>query len=148
MNRVKSLAATFLSAAVLFPASLQAMEIRQFDKMADRDQAEYLGLLVQGAEKGLIDQGRTDLAAKVDQLFTKTPPGDRMPLGMTEFDRNLAIVRLDDANNAEKHPNDPRSEVEDVMAITLENNHVPLPDSFFTVAKHFKPRYPPQDKKK
>jgi hypothetical protein len=148
MNRVKSLAATFLSAAVLFPASLQAMEIRQFDKMADRDQAEYLGLLVQGAEKGLIDQGRTDLAAKVDQLFTKTPPGDRMPLGMTEFERNLAIVRLDDANNAEKHPNDPRSEVEDVMAITLENNHVPLPDSFFTVAKHFKPRYPPQDKKK
>jgi hypothetical protein len=131
----------------IFPGSLQAMEIRQFDKMADRDQAEYVGLLVQGAEKGLIGQGRTDLAAKVDQLFTKTPPGDRMPLGMTEFEINLALLRLADAKNAENNPNDPRVEVEDVMAITLEKNGIKLPDSFCTVAKNFKPKFPPQDTK-
>jgi hypothetical protein len=28
------------------------------------------------------------------------------------------------------------------MAITLENNHVKVPDSFFTVAKNFKPKFP------
>jgi hypothetical protein len=38
MNRFnKSLASTFLSASMLFTGSLQAMEIRQFDKMADSD---------------------------------------------------------------------------------------------------------------
>jgi hypothetical protein len=148
MNRVnKSLAATFLSAVMLFTSVAQAMEIRQFDNMADRDQAEYVGLLVQGAEKELIGQGRTDLAAKIDQLFTKTPPGDRMPLGMTEFEINLALLRLADAKNAENNPNDPRVEVEDVMAITLEKNGTKLPDSFFAVAKHFKPKFPPQDTK-
>ena len=42
-------AATFLSAAMLFSGAAQAMEIRQFDKMADQDQAEYVGLLMSPA---------------------------------------------------------------------------------------------------
>ena len=148
MNRVKTcLAATFLLAAVLFPGSLQAMEIWRFDKMADQDQGAYVGLLVEGAEHVLVAQGRNDLAAQVDQLFTKKLGNDNMPLGMVEFERNLALVRLDDAKDAEKHPNDPRLEVEDVMAITLENNRIELPDSFFAVAKHFKPKFPPQGTK-
>jgi hypothetical protein len=33
----KFLAAAFLSAAMLFSSAVQAMEIRQFDKMADPD---------------------------------------------------------------------------------------------------------------
>jgi hypothetical protein len=57
-------------------------------------------------------------------------------------------VRLDDAKNAVAHPNDPRSQVEDAMAITLENNHIPLSDSFFTVASNFKPKLPPATEKK
>src|ERR1700674_3753072 len=71
----KFLAATFLSAAMLFTTGAQAMEIRQFDKMADQDQAEYVGLLVQGAEKVLTDEGRSDLAAQVEHLFTTRNPG-------------------------------------------------------------------------
>jgi hypothetical protein len=46
-----------MSAAMLLPNMVQAMEIRQFDKMADQDQSEYIGLLVQGAEKVLTDEG-------------------------------------------------------------------------------------------
>jgi hypothetical protein len=70
MNRFsKSLAATFLSAAMLFTSAAQAMEIRQFDKMAIPDQSEYVGLLVQGAEQVLRDEGRADLAAQVEHLF-------------------------------------------------------------------------------
>ena len=61
MKRIsKSLAATFLSAAILFANLAQAMEIRQFDKMANDDQAEYVGELIQGAEKVLTDEGRPD----------------------------------------------------------------------------------------
>ncbi len=65
MNRLnKSLAATFLSAAMLFTSAAQAMEIREFDKMAVQDQGDYVGLLVGGAEQVLKDEGRADLAAK------------------------------------------------------------------------------------
>ncbi len=145
MNRFsKSLAATFLSAAMLFTTGAQAMEIRQFDKMAIPDQSEYVGLLVQGAEQVLRDEGRADLAAQVEHLFTTTLPHDAHTIGMVEFELNLAIVRVDDAKNAAAHPNDPRSEVEDAMAITLENNHIKLPDNFFTLMKDFKPKYPQQ----
>jgi hypothetical protein len=142
----KYMAATILSVAMLFTSAAQAMEIRQFDKMAFPDQSEYVGLLVQGAEQVLRDEGRADLAAQVDHLFTTTLPGDAHTIGMVEFEKNLARVRADDAQNALEHPNDPRSEVEDAMAITLEKNHIDLPDSFFTVNKDFKPKLPPQTK--
>jgi hypothetical protein len=59
MNRPsKFVATTFLSAAMLLTSAAQAMEIRQFDKMAGRDQGEYVGLLVQGAEQVLKDEAR------------------------------------------------------------------------------------------
>jgi hypothetical protein len=86
----KYLAATFLSAAMLFTMGAQAMEIRRFDKMADQDQADYIGDLIVGAEKVLTDEGRP------------------------------------------------------AMFATLDKNHIPLPDSFYTVASNFKPKLPLQ----
>jgi len=142
----KHLAATFLSAAMLFTTAAQAMEIRQFDKMAERDQAEYVGLLVQSAEQVLIDEGRNDLQQKVHKLFSTTLPGDNMTVGQTEFERNLALLRVADVENAQKNPKDPRIEVEDAMVATLHKNHIELPDSFFTVNSGFKPKLPPQTK--
>lgn len=144
----KYLATTFLSATVLFTGAAQAMEIQQFDKMADQDQAEFVGLLVQGAEKVLIAQGKTNLAAQVDQLFTKIPSGDQMPLGMTEFEINLALARVADVKRVENDPNAPRLEVEHAMIVTLKKNGIVLPPSFMTVAKDFKPRFPPAKEKK
>jgi hypothetical protein len=142
------LAATFLSAALLFTSAARAMEIRQFDKMADQDQDEFVGELVVGAQKVLKDEGRPDLAEQVHRLFTTVNPGSDISLGVGEFERNLARLRVEDVDNAQKHPKDPRVEVEDAMAVTLQKNHIELPDSFFIVAENFKPRYPPQDKKK
>jgi hypothetical protein len=136
-------AAAFMSAAMLLPNVVQAMEIWQFDKMADQDQVDYIVDLIDGAKKVLADEGRPDLAAQVEHLFTTKYNGDADTIGMVEFERNLAIVRLDDAKNAAAHPNDPRSEVEDAMAITLENNYIELPDSFYSVASTFQPKYPP-----
>ncbi len=147
MNGMKKyLAATFLSAAMLFTSAAQAMEIRQFDKMAIPDQSEYVGLLVQGAEQVLRDEGRADLAAQVEHLFTTTDPGDSHTIGSVEFELNLALARVADAKRAEKDPNAQRVEVEDAMAVTLQKNHIDLPDSFFTVNKDFKPKLPPQTK--
>ncbi len=148
MNRFnKYLAATFLSAAMLFSGAAQAMEIQQFDKMAQDDRAEYVSELIQGAEKVLTDEGRPDLAAQVSHLFTTNAPDGNISIGMSQFMVTLALVRLNDAKNAVEHPNDPRLEVEDAMFLTLQKNHIDLPDSFFTVNKDFKPRFPPQNTK-
>jgi hypothetical protein len=144
MNRVsKFLAAVFLSAAMFIAGAAQAMEIRQFDKMAQDDRADYVSALIQGAEKVLTDAGKADQAAQVSHLFTTNDPGDQISIGMTEFERNLALLRLEDAKNAQKNPKDPRVEVEDVMAATLKKNHIDLPDAFFTVASNFKPKLAP-----
>ena len=97
----KFLAATFLSAAMLFTSAAQAMEIRQFDKMADQDQAEYVGLLVQGAEKVLIDEGRTDLQQQVHQLFSTTPSGDFHAFGNDREDAWAAHLRVEHAGQGQ-----------------------------------------------
>jgi len=147
MNRVNAfLVAAFMSAALLLPNMAQSMEIRQFDKMAQQDQHEYISNLFGGAQKVLIDEGRSDLAAKVQKLFTEIPAGDDIPLGLTEFSRNLDRARLADAKRAAQDPNARRLEVEDAMAVTLKANRIEVPQSFFTVASGFKPKSPPQKK--
>jgi hypothetical protein len=133
-----------LSAATLFSGAAQAMEIRQFDKMASQDQSEYIGDLIVGAETALTGGGKADLAAQVKHLFTTKDSGDADVIGMVEFERNLAILRENDAKNAIAHPNDPRLEVEDVMFSTLQKNHIDLPDSFYTVNATFRPKLPPK----
>jgi len=105
MNRInKFLVAAFMSAAMLLPGMVQAMEIRQFDKMADQDQSEYIGNLIVGAENALTDEGKPDLAAQIKTLFTTKQPGDADVMGMVEFERNLALARVADAERAEQDP--------------------------------------------
>jgi len=131
---------------MLLTSAAQAMQIQQFDKMADQDQADYVVALVNGAEKVLTDEGKPDLAAQVEHLFTTKNPGDADTIGMVEFIRNLALARVADAKRAAQNPNAPRVEVEDAMAVTLQKNHIDLPDSFFAVNKDFKPKHTPPAK--
>jgi hypothetical protein len=142
----KSLVATFLSAAMLFTSAAQAMEIRQFDKMAGQDQDEFIAELVQGAEKVLTAEGKPDLAAQVSHLFTTNDPGDQISIGMTEFMRNLDRARAADIRRIQKNPEARRLEVEDAMIVTMRKNGIELPPSFLTVASNFKPKLPPQTK--
>jgi hypothetical protein len=132
-----------LSATMLLSNVVQAMEIQQFDKMASEDKGEYVSLLVGGAEQVLKDEGRADLAAKVEDLFTRILPGDQHSIGMVEFQLNLARARVTDTKNVAKDPHAQRLEVEDAMAVTLKKNGIQLPDSFFTVARNFQPKLPP-----
>ena len=134
--------ALLLLLPMLFSGAAQAMQFQPFDKMAAQDQSRYIGDLIVGAEKVLTDEGRPDLADQVKQLFTTKKPGDADVIGMVEFERNLAILRENDAKNAISHPEDPRLEVEDVMFSTLRKNHIELPDGFFTVTSGFKPQFP------
>jgi hypothetical protein len=145
MNGLKKfLVAAFMSAALLLPNMVQAMEIQQFDKMALQDQNEYVGELIAGAQKVLIDEGRSDLAAQVQKLFTEKPGNDQISLGLNEFESNLDRARVFDARRAEEDPGARRLEVEDAMIVTLRKNGIELPPAFLTVASTFKPQYPPR----
>jgi hypothetical protein len=84
------------------------------------------------------------LAAQVHALFTATLPGDQSPVGVVEFESNLARARLADVRRLQKDPRPTRLEVEHAMADTLEKNGISLPDTFFTVASGFRPKYPPK----
>ena len=136
------LVAAFMLVAMLLPNRAQALPIVQFDKMAVADQSDYVGLLIGGAEQVLNDEGRADLPAKVEELFTTTDPGDKHTIGMVEFEINLARAREADAKRVLSDPNAPRLEVEDALAVTLLKNHIDLPHSFYTVLSNFKPKYP------
>lgn len=137
-----------LLAAMLFLTSAQAMEIRQFDKMAVPDQGDYVGLLIAGAEQVLNDEGRADLAAKVEELFTTTEPGDKYTIGIVEFEMNLALAREADAKRVLSDPNAHRLDVEDALLVTLKKNNIPLLQDFirgFRAANiNFKPKFPPK----
>ena len=136
--------AAMIGATFLFVGQGQAMSIVQFDKMADRDQAEYIGNLITGAEKVLTGQGSSKLAGQVKQLFTTKNAGDADTIGMVEFERNLARARLADAKRAESDANAPRLEVEDALAVTLKRNGIELPKSFYSVNANFRPKLPPK----
>jgi hypothetical protein len=142
-NQPRGIAVVF--AATLLSGPAQAMEIRQFDKMADRDQVDYIDGLITGAEKVLTASGKPALAAQVEHLFTtKLNPGDTDTTGMIELERNLATLRVHDLQNQQKKPNDPRLEVEDVIILTLHKNNIELPDSYYDVNKNFRPKLPPK----
>jgi hypothetical protein len=128
---------------MLLSGAAQAMEIEKFDRMAAQDQSDYIVVLIEGAQKVLIQSGKKDLADKVHILFTKRLGGDESPVGVVEFESNLARARAADLRNLEKNPNAQRLEVEDAMAGTLHKNGIELPDSFFTVASGFRPKLPP-----
>ena len=125
----------------------RAMEIREFDKMVVADQADYIQLLVDIAQKVLVHERnqdlaakvhRLDLAAKVHRLFTEIPPGDKKSLGVAKFEGTLAQLRV--APEAEW--------VEDAMELTLSVNGIEVPYGSLTVDKDFKPKHPPKEKGK
>jgi hypothetical protein len=137
-----------LSAAVIFSGAAQAMEIQQYDKMVLQDQNDYAIALIEGTQKVLIDEGRSDLAVQVQKLFTETPAGDAAPLGLTEFESNLDLARVADAKRVTQDPSAHRLEVEDAMLVTLKKNNIPLPQNFIkafrAINSNFRPKYPPQ----
>src|ERR1019366_2541961 len=105
MRAPSRIAVITASLCVVMPlaGAAQAMEIRQFDKMASQDQEEYIAELVQGAEKVLTDAGKADQAAQVSKLFTTLLGNDQASLGLVEFNSNLARARLADAQNVAKN---------------------------------------------
>jgi hypothetical protein len=102
--------------------------------------------LIQGAEKVLTDEGRSDQAEQGATLFRTNAPDGNISIGMSDFMITLAKARLADAQSAQQYPDAKRVQVEDAMAVMLKNLHgIDLPKSFFTVNSNFRPKLPPKN---
>ena len=139
-----SLSAAALIVALILSSAAQAMEIQHYDEMSNDDQATYVSLLVGGAEQAFKNEGRADLAAQVDHLFTTTLPGDKITMGVGEFQLNLARARVADEKRFEKDPRAHRLEVEDAMLVTLKKNNIALSEDFIgafrAINTNFRPK--------
>src|ERR1035437_4082582 len=142
----KYLAGTVLSAALLFTGEANAMQIPQYDKMAQSDKEDYRVLLVEGAASALDGHGKHEQSQKLIALFLdKSDNG-----GSTQLAKNLQATRIINARNA-KDPNNeqPPYEVEHALFLTLKDNGINIPVSvLLAIGKDFKPSSPPSGKTK
>jgi hypothetical protein len=153
MNRFnKFLAATFLSAFMLFTTGAQAMDIIQFDQMTAQDRQAFLDSLSRDAETVLEQEGRSADALKVHQLFNDIIPGDALPIGEAELEGNLDNARVRDTEKHIQNPDAPRVQVETALISTLKKNGIEISTDFikdlFQLTSNFKPKLPPQSKDK
>ena len=153
MNRFnRFLVAAFMSAAMLIPNMVQAMDITQFDQMTAQDRQTFLNFLPKAAETILQQEGRSADATKVHQLFNDIRPGDNLPVGEAELELNLDNVRVRDAQIHIQNPEAARMQVEVALVGTLSKNGVEItPDfarAFMQLTGTFQPQSPPADKAK
>jgi hypothetical protein len=131
MNRFnKFLAATILSASLLAASVVQAMDITQFDQMTSQDRQSFIDFLPQAAETVLNQEGRSDDAAKVHQLFNAVSSGSDLPLGVAELEGNLANQRVRNVQQHIKNPDAPWLQVESALALTLNAHAIKITPEF------------------
>jgi hypothetical protein len=142
----KYLASTILSAALLFASAANAMQIPEYDKMAQSDKIDYRVLLVDGAAKALDGHGEHEQSQKLIALLSdKSEKG-----GFTQLEKNLQAIRIINERNA-KDPNNkqPPYEVEHALFLTLKDNGIIVPVSvLLAINKDFKPKSPAAGKTK
>ena len=133
-----SFLALALPAWLLAGSGAEALEIWQYDRLADQDQARFVSGLVHGAMDILTKAGHTDQARKVAQLFPDPDRATATPV----FKTALAQERSVDDKRAIEQPDSTRLEVEDAMLELFKKNGIVLPDSFYIVNRDFRARLP------
>jgi hypothetical protein len=134
---MKALLALFLATVLVLSGMAQALEIRQFDRMSDDDQIEFVDQLAQSVQ----DSVQGEQYARVKRFFQPKQPGETIS-GMGQFEMNLSLARIADLEAVAKNPKARRLEVEDVMYVTMEKNGIRLPKNFRPAASHFQAKNP------
>jgi hypothetical protein len=150
MNRFsKFLVAAFMSAAMALPNMAQSMDIIQFDLMTAQDRQGFIDFLPQAAETVLKQEGRSDDAAKVHQLFNAFSSGSNLPLGVGELEMNLANQRVRNVQQHIKNPDASQLQVESALALTLSKNGIQVTPDFVKALMQltgtFHPQSPPRN---
>jgi len=136
---VKRLLAVLVASSLLLANVAQAIEIRQFDKLAGDDQIDYVSGLVASVEAA---SSPAELP-QVKRFFRNKQPGQAIS-GMGQFELDLARARVADLQNAASNPRIRPLEVEDVLYVTLQRNGIVLPESFRPAAVRFRAKLPPR----
>lgn len=128
----------FALSACLPTQAAQALEIWQFDRLAQGDQARFVSGLVRGAGTLLTKAGHADQARKVAQTF---PDPDRA-FASAAFKSALDYERGVDAKRTLEQPDASRLEVEDALLEMFKKNGIILPDDFYIVNRDFRAKLP------
>jgi hypothetical protein len=145
MSRVsKLLTAESMLAAILLARAAQAIDIKDYFKMADQDQGRFDQSLLTGAEKLLDDEGRTDLADQLDRLFTEVKTGNKLSEGMADYQANLGAMVIAEVKREARNANLPHLQAERAFLDAAKDHGIPLPPAFDTIASDFHPQFPPK----
>ena len=124
--------AAVLSATVLCPRSLCAMDLEQFANMAAEDQTHYLTFITGEARKLLIETGHADDAKRIDALFRDIRRGSKQSVGEAQFESVVA-----GAQHFKSSPDIPASlrgtlqiSVASLLSQVLVNNGIKLTGNF------------------
>ena len=131
-----------LLAAMLFTSAAQAMDINDYFKMADQDQGRFDQSLLTGAEKLLHEEGRADLAAQLDALFTEVKPGNKLSDGMADYQARLGAMLGAEVNREVRNPHLPHLQAERAFRDAAKDHGIPLPPAFDKIASDFHPKSP------
>src|SRR4051794_18209541 len=101
----KACLAILLSGSLFFAPALQAIEIRDFDRLAGDDQIDYISQLVDSVESA---SSGPELA-QVKRFFMNKQAGEQIS-GMGRFEVALALARIADIDAAAKDPHTRRLE--------------------------------------
>ena len=133
-----------LLAAMLFVSTAQATDIKDYFKMADQDQGRFNQALLTGAEKVLSDEGRADLAAQLDKIFTEVKPGNKLSDAFADYQARLGAMLGAEVEREVRNPNLPHLQAERAFRDAAQDHGILLPPAFDTVAKDFHPKFPPK----
>ena len=139
-----ALSAAMLFAVAFISSAAQAMDIKDYFKMADQDQGRFDNTLFVGAKQLLTQEGRTDLANQLDHLFTEVKPGNKLSDGMAEYQARLGAMLGAEVNREVRNPNLPHLQAERAFRDAAKDHGISLPAAFDTVAGNFQPTLPPK----
>ena len=138
------LAALFLM-AVFVPGMAHALDIKDYFKMADKDQGRFNQTLLDSAEKALRESGRSDLARKLDDLCTDIKPGDEISDCFNDYLQNLDDMLRAEVKREATHPNRPHLQAETAFRDMAADHGITLPPQFETIVASFRPQFPMRD---
>jgi hypothetical protein len=138
----KKLLASVAAAYLLASRAALAMDIQQFEMMAEADQQAYISDLVWGAAILLEQDCMPQVAVQLRKLFIhELSPENFDPLEGTQ---SLGDRLLLAGTRASEHPEQAsRIRVDDALRATLREKGITLPDRFAAIDRAFKPKGPP-----
>jgi hypothetical protein len=132
----------WLSIVAFFTPNARAMTLESFGRMNNDDEATYVALLIDAAERMLKQQGHPDQAAKTEAFFRETGKDG----GVQQLAAHLQSMNAVNKRNA-INPNNrvPPYQIEDAMELTLKSQEIEVPAKVLLASgKDFHPIGPPR----